>query len=352
MVGPEFIIAPLAKTEFLEDSMNWDELGEIWPMPGAWSVRPIIQGINNLTQIIDTPSGRYILRTYDADRPLERIRYELSLLRNLQQKNLPFHIPAPIPTVTGETFAVLPGGMVTLSPWLSGSAPEGANLEQAVSAGQALAELVKVLADTEIVLTTEVAPFSPSGDFEAWAGSTVDPANLILELPLAQEEQEQILRLLEDTQATTPSLYQTLPQQIIHRAYDQSNILMEGNLVTGVLDFEFCGPDLRILDLAYALSQWPAGWWNTGKEWNIIDAFVQGYLKGQMLTLEELEALPAIFRLRFTASLFFRLGRYVRGLETQESLLQRIRGTLISKNWLDLHEEKLLSYAYTWYHKA
>lgn len=332
--------------------MNWDELREIWPIPGPWSMRPITQGINNLTQIIDTPSGRYILRTYDPDRPLERVRYELTILGYLQEKNLPFHIPALIPTVTGETLAVLSGAIVTLSPWLSGSPPQNLNLGQAHSAGQALAELVKALAEIEIELAADVAPFSPSGDFEAWAGVEIDPANLIQELPLAKEEQEQILRLLEDTQAIAPSLYRALPQQIIHRDYDQSNILMECNEVTGILDFEFCGPDLRILDLAYALSQWPSGWWNTGKEWSIITSFAQGYLKGQMLTLEELEALPAVFRLRLTASLFFRLGRYLLGLETPESMLERVQETLITKKWLDLHEEKLLGYARNWYHNA
>ena len=329
--------------------MNWDEFREIWPIPGPWSMRPIIQGINNLTQIIDSPSGRYILRTYDPDRPLERVRYELTILSYLQQKNLPFHIPALIPTVTGETFAVLSGAMVTLSPWLSGSPPQNLNLGQAYSAGQALAELVKALAEIEIELTADVAPFSPSGDFEAWAGVEIDPANLMQELPLTKEEQKQILRLLDESQARTPSLYQALPQQIIHRDYDQSNILMDGNLVTGVLDFEFCGPDLRIIDLAYALSQWPGGWWNTGNEWNIIDAFVQGYLRGQILRLEELEALPAIVRLRFTTGLFFRLGRYMRGLETPESVLERVRETLITETWLEMHEEELLRCVHTWY---
>jgi homoserine kinase type II len=332
--------------------MNWDELREIWPLPGSWSIRPITQGINNLTQIIETPSGRYILRTYDIDRPLEHIRYELSLLRNLQQRNLPFRIPAPVPTITGEPFAVLSGDMVTLSPWLSGSVPQGDNLEQAYSAGQALAELVKALADIELKLGAEVAPFSPSGDFEAWAGMAVDPVTLLQEIPLGKEEQEQILRLLDETRSNTSSLYQALPQQIVHRDYDQSNILMEGNLVTGVLDFEFCGPDLRILDLAYALTQWPSGWWNTGKEWNIIDSFAQGYLKRQNLSLEELEALPTVFRLRFTASLFFRLGRYVRGLETRASMVKHIQETLSTENWLNLHENQLLNYAHNWYHKV
>jgi hypothetical protein len=33
-------------------------------------------------------------------------------------------------------------------------------------------------------------------------------------------------------------------------------------------------------------------------------------------------------------------------------LLERVQETLINKNWLDLHEEKLLGYARGWYHKV
>jgi homoserine kinase type II len=207
---------------------------------------------------------------------------------------------------------------------------------------------VRALADIQMETTLQTAPFPPSKDFEGWAGISVDYASLIQKLPLTKEEQKQTLALLDNTQAFTSSLYQTLPQQIIHRDYDQSNILMEGNSVIGVLDFEFCGPDLRILDLAYALSQWPAGLWNTDKEWSVIDAFGKGYLARQSLTSVELEMLPPILRLRSTTSLFFRFGRYTRGLETEESLLEHIHDALHNETWLKLHKEELLSHVRGW----
>jgi len=141
-----------------------------------------------------------------------------------------------------------------------------------------------------------------------------------------------------------------LPHQIIHRDYDQSNILMEGNVVTGVLDFEFCGPDLRILDLAYALSQWPFGLWNTGREWSVIDAFGKGYLEGQRLTLTELDMLPHVLRLRATTSLFFRFGCYQQGLETSESMLGHIHEALRNESWLRVHKKELMSHIRSWYH--
>jgi homoserine kinase type II len=329
--------------------MNLGELRKEWQIPEPWSLHPITNGINNLTQIVETPAGVYILRSYGSERSLEHIRYELNLLRILQQKNLPFQIPAPLPTTAGKLFAVLSGTIMTMSPRLPGSIPQNDNLEQAHSSGQTLAELVKALADIQLEITPQMVPFPLSSDFEGWAGIPVDPADLIQKIPLTREKQQQIIIFLENTRAFSASLYQTMPQQIIHRDYDPSNILMEANSVTGVLDFEFCGPDLRILDLAYALSQWPAGLWNTGKEWLVIDAFARGYLQRQALTSEELDILPFIFRLRATASLFFRLGRYARGLETSEIMLEHTHEVLQNEAWLRSHEGEFMSHIHSWY---
>lgn len=329
--------------------MNWDELKQLWPISELWSVQPIAQGENNLTQVIETASGNYVLRSYPNDRLLERIRYETSVLTQLQQKVLPFQVPAPIPTVTGEFFAILTGTIVTLSPYLPGLLPRNDNLEQTYAAGQALAELTKALHNIRVDVTPIVAPFPHSVDFEGWAGTAINPSDIIQKLPLTKEAQMETLILIEETQALAPAIYQTLPQQIIHRDYDQSNVLMIENSVTGILDFEFCGHDLRILDLAYALSQWAEGLWNTGKEWPVIDAFSQGYLQRQKLSLVELETLPLIFRLRATTSLFFRFGRYVNGLETTESILVHIQEHLYRETWLKMHQEKLLNHIHGWY---
>jgi Ser/Thr protein kinase RdoA (MazF antagonist) len=200
----------------------------------------------------------------------------------------------------------------------------------------------------QVEVNSEIAPFPAFGDFEAWSGIPINPAKLIQKLPLTKAEQESILAPLKETRFLAPSLYEHLPQQIIHRDYDESNILMEGNSVTGVLDFEFSGPDLRILDLAYALSSWPSGLWNTGNEWPMIDAFGQGYLGRQRLTLAELEALPLAFRLRATASLSFHLGRFAQGAETQEEILDRIQEQFITESWLQTHAEELVRHARSW----
>ena len=73
-----------------EASMNVYELQKEWPIQEPCSLRPLTNGINNLTQVVETATGSYILRSYRSDRSLERIRYERSMLSVLQQKNCLF----------------------------------------------------------------------------------------------------------------------------------------------------------------------------------------------------------------------------------------------------------------------
>lgn len=72
--------------------MDWGELQQFWSIPTSWSVLPIIQGVNNLTQIIETPAGSYILRIYRSDRSLDQIRYELGVLKSLRELSRAFSV--------------------------------------------------------------------------------------------------------------------------------------------------------------------------------------------------------------------------------------------------------------------
>jgi homoserine kinase type II len=234
--------------------MNLDELGAHWSLDEPCVLRPGPQGAHNSTGVIDTPSGSYVVRAYRRDRMPERIHYELGVVTALQRIPLPFRIPAPVRTRTGELLAIIGGSGVTLSPLLRGRLPHNEDLAQTYAAGRALADLVAAMGNVHMEGAAQAIPFPPFGDFEGWFGSTGDPVQILRELPLATDAHEGILSLIHSVQEAAPELYTALPQQILHRDYDPSNILVEGTRVTGVLDFEFCGRDLRVGDLAFSLS--------------------------------------------------------------------------------------------------
>jgi Ser/Thr protein kinase RdoA (MazF antagonist) len=118
--------------------------------------------------------------------------------------------------------------------------------------------------------------------------------------------------------------------------------------VTSVLDFEFAGRDIRVLDLCVALSWWPANLLGTGKEWDLIDTFGAAYTHQISLSEEELYAIPAVFRLRDATSLVYRMGRYLAGMETEIRIQGRVEHSLWREAWLSDHYKTLIDHALAW----
>jgi homoserine kinase type II len=139
-----------------------------------------------------------------------------------------------------------------------------------------------------------------------------------------------------------PDFYATLPQQLAHEDFDPGNVLMEGTRVTGVLDFEFCARDLRVMDLTVALTWWPVRHYATGAEWSIIAALARGYARHITLADDEIEALPTLFRLRACTSLIHRLGRSRQGLSPQQEALNRAEAAIAREDWVHSNHVRLI----------
>ncbi len=141
---------------------------------------------------------------------------------------------------------------------------------------------------------------------------------------------------------------QDLPQQVLHRDYGPSNMLMDDERVTAILDFEFAGVDLRLFDLCVAISWWPVRLMGTGQEWELIDSFGRAYSASVPLSEAELLALPASLRMRDTTSLIWRIGRYIAGLESAKTIQERARHSLWREAWLLGNQGTLVEHALAW----
>src|SRR2546421_4128329 len=113
----------------MKDTMNLAQLWRAWPIAGPWRLSPLSGGTNNLVWRAETADGeRYVLRLFPDLTQLPRLRYEAALLSTLSNENLPFRLPLPIRTHSGESVAFLEQeeetlAFATLSPFLPGSAP-------------------------------------------------------------------------------------------------------------------------------------------------------------------------------------------------------------------------------------
>ncbi|WIG61591.1 MAG: hypothetical protein OJF49_004339 [Ktedonobacterales bacterium] len=326
--------------------MHLAALEQMWDLPGPWRFSELAQGTNNLVRRVDSPSGQYILRVYSNHTDPGRLRFEHTILISLRAASLPFAVPAPLPTHTGELYARIRSeegeALATLTPLIPGQYPKRDNLEQATAAGEALALLDIALAQMALPDPDASVSWRSYGDLAHCHPLVPDPPAAIRELPLADDARQRLLKSYDGLMACIPNVYAKLPQQLAHEDYGPDNILMEGPRVTGVLDFEFCARDLRVMDLTVALSWWPVAQFGTGEEWPIIRAFIQGYARHLTLSEDEIEAIPMLYQLRAYTSLIHRLGRYRQGLSPLAAVTDRAEAALEREDWLRGNGEQFM----------
>lgn len=307
-----------------------------WPIEGPWTTQPLATGTNNLSYIVTTPGARYILRLYQNTVAPEHIHYEHALLASLQRSGLPFAVPAPLPARSGATLVAIPSHaddqLAALFHFMPGRRPDGSDLAQYRACGAALANLD--LALERVTLPSSLTPAPPFGDLAHIHPAVPDPLSMMEHMPLGQAMQARLIRVVTTVAATLPCMYQSLPHQIVHGDFDASNVLMEGRRVTGVLDFEFAGPDLRVIDLARALSPLTTARWSDDETWQRVSAFVDGYRERVAFTPDEVEALPDVMRLYRIVSLIHREGRRRLGLASRAEVQDRVTALLRQDDWL------------------
>lgn len=328
-----------------------------WPITitPSLALTPLTGGTNNQAWLVETAGASYVLRLSYSVGMAEQthLRYEVALLTALSTHALAFSVPCPLLTLQEEPFLLVKQGeeaaLAVLTPFLPGCIPERTS-SNIVKAGIALAQLDRALAS--ISASTLPANVEPTtflyGDLLHCHPLVANPFAAV-EQVLEPDQARPLRAILEHAQRDWESLCaQNLPQQILHRDCGPGNVLMEQQRVTALLDFEFAGRDHRLFDLCVALSWWPVRAMRTGQEWELIDAFGRAYTALFPLTEEELLALPAAFRMRDTTSLVYRIGRYLAGLETRQTILERVHHSFWREEWLLTNQATLLKHLLTW----
>lgn len=326
-----------------------------WPIKPPSTLTPLVGGTNNRAWLVETGGGSsYVLRLMTGIVDLPRVRYEAALLAALRDTSLPFQLPLPLHTRTGDILLLVEqddveSAIATLTPFLPGHIPTR-NAVNAALAGIALAQLDAALATisaSSLPSNTGVSYFL-YGDLSHCHPLVPNPFAAVEHL-LEPAQAQAISAILELAQGDWETLSaQNLPQQVLHRDLGPGNMLMENERVSAILDFEFAGVDRRVFDLCVAISWWPVRLMGTGQEWELIDTFGRAYTAYVPLSEEELFALPATLRLRDTTSLVYRIGRYIAGQESAQTIQERTQHSLWREAWLEANHETLIEHALTW----
>ncbi|HWI63347.1 MAG TPA: homoserine kinase [Symbiobacteriaceae bacterium] len=322
--------------------MDLHQLIAPWNIPGPITFRQLDTGYINTIYAVEAPTGKYVLRVYKEAGYLPRILQEHRVAVWLQQAGLSFAVPAPIPTAGGETLANVDGRHVALIPFLPGVHPTPDNLPQVEAAGAALGELVTVLSRMEPrVAGTDIPQYRD-------LAADVDPLTITEWAPMEPDWRPRIRQVVESVLEKAPVLYDRLPRQVIHGDFTDGNILLEGNRVTGIFDFEFATCDLRAMDYAVMIGGGPCSLRKGWGEWPVLETLSRGYFRHHKLTEPELAALPDLIRLRRVNILLRFAGRYRQGLDPASVAEGMAWWTLHAEDWLNARGAELVQRAADW----
>ena len=299
-----------------------------WGLPADARLAAASHGTNNRTMIVSIDSPRFVLRI-SQNLTADQVRAEHRLLGRLRTANLPFEVPEPRRTVTGEDLVETADGPATLTTWLPGVRP-----------GLSGDAVLRHLGRTVGLLSQALAPVPPQDAPHNWRTAAhvhpdvPDAGDLCRDLRTAGVDPE-LTRLLEtwgaeaDGQPTTG-----LPVQVVHGDLAASNLLADERTgeITAVLDFEIAGLDVRVHDFMNALRQCGA---LDGPMWRQqVAAMADGYASAQEITGVEAAAVPGLLSEGLVASVLWRAGRWRRGQARLAEVTDRLRTLERTSAWL------------------
>jgi Ser/Thr protein kinase RdoA (MazF antagonist) len=292
--------------------------------------------------IASAGSGRFVLRI-SQNLTADQVRAEHRLLFRLRQAGLPFAVPEPRPTLTGEYLVETGAGAATLTGWLPGVRPR-------LSGEAALRRIGRMVG----LLSHALAPVPPQDAPHNWRTAVdvhpevPDVGALCRDLRAAGVDPEQT-RLLETRAAEADGSPVTgLPVQVVHGDLAASNLLADERTgeITAVLDFELAGLDARVHDFMSALRQCGAleapGWRQQ------VAAMAEGYCSAQELTSAETAAVPALLREGLVASVLWRAGRWRREQAQLAEVTDRLLVLERTSSWLAAYGPELADLLAGW----
>ena len=309
-----------------------------WPVTPR-AIARTEHGLNNESYFVDADEGQFVVRIYRNTAEPARVRNEHDLLARLTVEELPFAVPLPLPAEGGDTLAVLesPQGprLAALFPRIPGE-PATLAMPHARLAGRALAQLDAALGRLDLAVRApatirDVHPLVP------------DPFEALEALDLG-DAHEGVRDLFEEVEGAHAALAGSLPRQIVHGDFAFINVLIDRGRVTGMLDFEFAGPDIRATDLATAMYV-TAVRASEAERWSVLEAFTAGYRRSLPLDPLEVAAIPELMRRRSAVGIIHWIGRYRQGVASRQDALDRIaRGAPLTR-WLERNAARVAATA-------
>ena len=254
------------------------------------AAKGIPSGSGKTNYLLETPRGKHLLRVDEVKGELD-VKRELDLLLFLRKHGFP--CPQPVPDRKGRLYRESGGKCLSIYRWIDGHVPNPTRLHSVL-----LEAVGRVLADLHTIGKSYKKGIDNRFTFERIADTYGEVRG---KLP---SYFKRIVRTLDDEVDYLRSYLETkLPKGIIHGDLFHDNLLVKGDKILAVLDFEAACRGKFVYDLATAVNAFCFD----GENYQLkrFEALIAGYESLRALSLAEWDAFPNELRfsaLRFTVT--------------------------------------------------
>lgn len=286
-----------------------------YPLGDLLELKGIASGITNTNYFVTTTTGRYVLTLFEKN-SADELPYFLDLMSHLAEHEIP--CPSPIRMHDGKTLSILNGKPAALVSCLRGKSLELPSSKHCKEIGLVLARMHLAGASFDLDMR------NPRGS--EWRSETAASV-----LPFMSEDMRTFLQLELEQQAAYAMA--DLPRGVIHADLFRDNVLFDGDVLGGLIDFYYACNDALLYDLAITVNDWcfeSDGCLDPKR----VDALLDAYQSVRVLTDAEIAAWPMMLRI---AALRFWLSRLYDMYFPQEGELIHAKDPLHFQHILQCH---------------
>ena len=272
------------------DKRELAEIVEDYGLVKLLAAQGLVAGSVNTTYLLETARGKHLVRVDEVKGELE-VKRELDLLLFLRKHGFP--CPQPLADRKGRHYHEAGAKCLSVYRWYDGDVLR----PERITAGQ-LENIGRALADLHTIGKSYKKGIENRFSFERVAGLY---GGVRGRLP---SYFKRIVRTLDDEVDYLQNYLETkLPKGIIHGDLFHDNLIVKGDKIIAVLDFEAASRGKFIFDLATAVNALCFH----GEEYDLkrFEALIAGYESLRALSLAEWDAFPNELRfsaLRFTVT--------------------------------------------------
>lgn len=327
-------------------SIDWNvavlqEISDLYGLGSVLGHRKTYRGTVNHNWVIQTAEGRFVIRCASPDRSLTDLYAEHEFLRCLVLARVPYELPSPLTSTSGDTILRHRGQSVWVYRYIEGAVAGVLDNRLIVNLAKAVAVMHNTAENANLVFHRS----NPTAFEIGWLIEALRDSKSLRNAPLSDNPAYIVyVSLVDEVIDLIAGLSQPGYEQIrrfpIHGDWNPNNLVIRNKHIAGIIDFDHLLFDTAIRDIA-AFLQYECGIVGSSYALDLSRSakFLSEYTRHRALTEADIKLIPQIAISGWADSFWFQY--HIMSSGYSNSSLSEVRNSFRGLQWYSAHADEI-----------